>query len=323
MSSSNMPTAFSFLFLMDPYPTLNLETETSLALMTELLSRGHRVYWLEESDLYLDVGKPRGHVAEVTNVQPLVTGKRTDLPLETFSALLVRKDPPFDQQYLHLTLILDHLPPAMMQFNSVNALRNFNEKLLPLRWPELAPPTLVTANPAVIKDFIREHQVAVLKPLDDCSGRGVKRIQYDGETESRVNNYLTSLSGPSPYVIAQRFLPEVAKGDKRVYLVNGEPVGWVNRIPQPNNYLANIHRGAICEATSLSWAEKAAITRMAPFLVREGIFLAGIDFIGDYLTEVNITSPSAIRQINQAMNDRIEVKLVDGMLESLTLRLAA
>ncbi len=311
------PKAYRFLFLMDPYASLNLETETSLALITELLGRGHGVYWLEESGVFLADGVPHGKISEVTQVQPFITGPVITLPLEDFDALLLRKDPPFDLKYLHLTLMLDQLPARMLQFNSVRALRDFNEKLLPLRWPDLTPETLVTANSNLVLEFIEKHNTVILKPLDDCSGRGILRVQHGEITACQIESYKQSLATPSPYIMAQRFLTEVALGDKRIFLVAGEPVGWVNRIPQSGSFLANIHQGARCEATTLTEFESTAIERIAPFLRQQGIFFAGLDFIGSYLTEINITSPSAIRQISQVMNQKIEVKLVDRMFERL------
>ena len=316
-STRIQPKVYRFLFLMDPYVSLNLETETSLTLITELLGRGHKVYWLEESGIFLADGVPHGSIAEVAQVHPFETGQMVTLSLDDFDALLLRKDPPFDLQYLHLTLMLDQLPASMMQFNPVRALRDFNEKLLPLRWPDLTPETLVTANSNLVLDFIEKHHTVILKPLDDCSGRGILRVQHGEISACRIESYKQSLATASPYIMAQRFLTEVALGDKRIFVVAGEPVGWVNRVPQSGSFLANIHQGARCEATTLTEFEAMAIKRIAPFLRQQGIFFAGLDFIGSYLTEINITSPSAIRQINQVMNQKIEVKLVDRMLERL------
>ena len=305
---------YRFLFLMDPYPTLNLETETSLLLMNELLARGQSVFWLEASDVYLRGNRVYGRAAPVTRTQPLQRDVAADRPLEDFHALLVRKDPPFDQGYLQLTLLLDYLPISLVQFNAAAALRNFNEKLLPLRWPALSPPTLVSSSSREITTFLERHQRIVLKPLHDCSGRGIECVSRNEQAGSRIERYLSEHAATSSYVIAQRFLPEVADGDKRVYLVAGEPVGWVNRLPAADHFLANIHQGGRCEATGLTAFERRAVASVAPFLVEHGIFLAGLDFIGDHLTEINITSPSAIRQINQVMNTRLEAKLVDAML---------
>ncbi len=315
-----MQPRYRFLFLMDPADSLNPETETSLALMTELLNRGHCVYWMEESGLYLRDDRVHGRISRVTQTGPPRLTDPLESVIESFDAFLIRLDPPFDERYLHLTQILDYLPDNLLQFNSIEALRNYNEKLLPLRWPGLAPPTLVTASAEPILDFLHEHGTIVLKPLDDCSGRGIERMVTGESALQEIRRYLERLATRSTLIMVQPFLPEVRLGDKRVYLVEGEPVGWVNRIPRSGRFLANIHQGARCEATDLTSFEKMAIGRISSFLVREGIFLAGLDFIGNYLTEINITSPSAIRQINQVMHTRLESRVIDAMLGALSRR---
>ncbi len=315
-----MSSRYRFLFLMDPYSRLNLETETSLLLMKELLSRDHQVFWLEASGLYLKDDALYGEVSRVSQVTPLHVGVSLVSSLDEFDALLIRKDPPFDQSYLHLTLLFEHLSDRPLQFNSSASLRNFNEKLLPLLWPDLAAPTLVSADERQIHEFLALHKTIILKPLDDCSGKGIERISLDRRASEIIHRYMKSLTAVSPFIMAQRFLQEVHEGDKRVYLVNGEAIGWVNRIPRRGQYLANIHQGATCEATRLTGFEKDVIHRISPFLVKEGIFFAGLDFIGDHLTEVNITSPSAICQINQVMNERLEVPMVDAMVNALDAR---
>jgi glutathione synthase len=284
-----------FLFIMDPGETLNLETETSLLLMQELIRRGHSAYWIQQEELALVHDQPMGMVSRVTSAEPLVRTDLAWLSLNLFDAVLVRKDPPFDTDYLQLTLILDYLDPAVAQFNEVKALREFNEKMLPLRWPDFTPPTLISMNAEQIERFAIEHHSLVLKPLNDCSGRGILKVDWDD-------------------------LPAVSRGDKRVYLVNGRPLGMVNRIPQPGSYLANIHQGAKSVATQLSARENYIIRNIAPFLREHGIMLAGADFIGGYLTELNITSPSAVRQINQVSGEAVQVGIVDAMLEKIARR---
>ena len=204
----------------------------------------------------------------------------------------------------------------MAQFNDVKALRNFNEKMLPLRWPEFTPPTLITMNKKQLEQFTVEHRSLVLKPLNDCSGRGISRIDWDkrGDFREQIAEALIDADGKARFLVAQKFLPAVTQGDKRVYLVNGNPVGAVNRIPKPGSYLANIHQGARCEHAELSARETHIINTIAPFLLEHGIFLAGADFIDGYLTELNITSPSAIRQINEVSGDQMQQRIVDAML---------
>ena len=285
--------------------------------MQDLVERGYRVYWLQQEDLALAHNQPMGLVFPVTGTKPLQRTEPAWSNLNQFDAVLVRKDPPFDTEYLQLTLILDHLDPNVAQFNDVKALRNFNEKMLPLRWPEFTPPTLVTMNAEQLERFAIAHQSMVLKPLNDCSGRGVSKISFDdrGEFRKQISEALTDIEGKPRFMVAQKFLEAVNQGDKRVYLVNGEPLGMVNRIPQPGSYLANIHQGANCVPAHLSARENHIVRSIAPFLREQGIFLAGADFIGGYLTELNITSPSAIRQINEVSGKQVQHRIVDMMLE--------
>ena len=311
-----MNTSSRFLFVMDPLETLNFETETSLLLMQELIERGQGAYWLQQEDIALVHDQPMGLVSPVTGTDPLELAGPRWLNLSSFDAVLVRKDPPFDTEYLQLTLILDHLDADVAQFNDVKALRDFNEKMLPLHWPEFTPPTLITMNAEQLESFTTEHRSVVLKPLNDCSGRGISKIDWDeyGDFRAQIGEALTGLNGNGRFLLAQKYLPAVSQGDKRVYLVNGEPGGMVNRVPLPGSYLANIHQGAQCEPAQLSDAETHIVKTIAPFLLDHGIFLAGADFIDGYLTELNITSPSAIRQINEVSGEQVQIKIVDAML---------
>ncbi len=311
-----MTSTAKFLFIMDPPETLNLETETSLLLMQELIERQHRVFWAQQEDIALFHDQPMGRVSGVTSAEPLRRMQSSWMNLNDFDAVLVRKDPPFDTTYLQLTLILDHLDRRVAQFNDAKALRNFNEKILPLRWPGFSPPTLVSMNLDQLAGFAREHRTIVLKPLNDCSGRDIRKVTFDDEGEFRVQleRAMLDAQGHPRFLLAQKFLPAVSHGDKRVYLVNGEPCGLVNRIPGQGGFLANIHQGAICVPGTLSAREDQIIATIAPFLRDHGIFLAGADFIGGYLTELNITSPSALRQINEVSRADVHRRVVDAML---------
>jgi glutathione synthase len=314
-----MNNSAQILFIMDPSHQLNLETETSLLLMQELLQRGQAVYWLQQEGLVLKQDQVMGKVQKVTGIEPLQRTEPVWTHLDLFDAVLVRKDPPFDTGFLQLTQMLDFLDPRVAQFNDVKALREFNEKILPLRWPEFTPPTLISMDAEQIAEFAEEHQSIVLKPLNDCSGRGILKIETDetGLFREQIKSTLLDSSGNSQYLTAQKFLPSVKQGDKRVYLLDGVPVGSVNRIPQAGAFLANIHQGARCGATELTDRESHIIESIAPFLRRKGILLAGADFIGNYLTELNITSPSAVRQINQVNEVSIHRTIVDAMLRKI------
>lgn len=312
-------TTARFLFVMDPYESLNLETETSLLLMQALIDRGQAVFYLPWQDVGLIDGSPIGRVHAVRHAEPYRSSASTWMDLNRFDVVVTRKDPPFDGGYLHLTLILDHLDPKVLQINEVDALRTFNEKLLPLRWPSFAPPTVVSMNAERLADFTAAHREVVLKPLDDCSGRGISKLAWDeqGAFRAEIDEALSDPNGKPRYLLAQKYLGEVKKGDKRVFLVNGDPVGVVNRIPAPGQFLANIHQGAMCRPAGLGDRERRIIDTIKPFLIDHGIFLAGADFIGGYLTELNITSPSALRQINEVTGGALEYRIVDAMLARL------
>lgn len=305
----------TWLFVMDAYETLNLETETSLLLMEALIARGQRVLWTEMHGVYLDQANLRAGVREVRSARPLTLLPPEDISLSTIDAILVRKDPPFDSSYLHLTYLLGHLDAGIAQFNNVAALRNLNEKLLPLRWPHLTPPTITTMSMAAALGFLGEHKEIVVKPLDDCSGRGILRISSEDEDPRAVlAEAFADQSGAPRYLIAQAFLPAVREGDKRVFLLDGRAIGAVNRVPAKDSFLANIHQGALCEAAELTDVENSAIAEVGPFLKSEGVLLAGVDFIGGLITEINLTSPSALRQINAVSGIELEQKVVDEMI---------
>ncbi len=308
----------SFLFIMDPAETLIYETETSLLLMDELIARGVSVYWAEAEDLILRQNTLQVRARKVLAATPLTLEAPAEMWTGDFSGIVPRTDPPVNEAFLHLTYLLDFVPGHVHQFNRVEALRDLNEKLLPLHWPDLVPPTLTTMNADAVEAFIEEHGTVVLKPLGDCSGRGIERVSTsESGWREKVRAFVGA--GDIPRTVqAQVFLHAVAAGDKRVFLLNGKPIGAVNRVPRSDSYLANIHQGARVEATELITREQEAIARIAPMLERRGLMLVGADFIGGYLTELNITSPSAVRQINTVMGARLERDIVDAMLEAVS-----
>ena len=312
------PAQYLMGFLMDPYQTLNLETDTSLLCIDELQRRGHRVFWLETANLDLVNGELQAGLREVLATSPLRLGAEESGPLSRLDGLLIRKDPPFDDSYLHLTYLLDFLPPGVVCVNSPRALRNINEKLATFHWPAYCPDSLVTFNPNRLLSFARRYQRILVKPLDECSGRGIRFFNgADPDLASQLVDVMRSIDGRQRYMLAQEYLPAVSAGDKRVYLLGQQPVGWVNRIPAPGSDLANIHQGARCEATELTNHEREVCTQVGQWLLAQGVLLAGLDFIGGRLTEINVTSPSAVRQINAVMQVKLEIQLVDGLLESL------
>jgi glutathione synthase len=306
------------LFVMDPIEVLIVETETSLLLIGEAGRRGHRCAVAHLGDLYLADRTARARTRAIAledeaRPHPRL-GSDEDRALEDFDLVLMRKDPPVDVDYLNGLTILEPAAGAVPVINDPAGLRASNEKLLPLEVPGAAAPSLVSADPRVVAEFVREHEDVVVKPLNEFSGHGIVRYSTrDSDLDADSVGGLATHDGK--HVLVQRFLPEVVRGDKRVFVVAGEPIGWVNRLPRAGSFRANIHQGARVEATELTGRERELIEAFAPILAARGLDLAGFDFIGDYVTEINVTSPSALRQINQVMGERLERRVVDWLEE--------
>lgn len=304
--------------MMDPIEVLIVETETSLLLIGEAGRRGHRCALAHLGDLYLADRTARARtrpIAVEDETRPHAQlGSDEDRALDGFDLVMMRKDPPVDVDYLNSLMILEPAAEAVPVINDPAGLRGSNEKLLPLEVPGAAAPSVVTADPRVVAEFVREHEDVVVKPLNEFSGHGIARYSTrDSDLDAESVGGLATHEGR--HVLVQRFLPEVVNGDKRVFVVAGEPLGWVNRLPRAGSFRANIHQGARVEATSLTKRERELIEAFAPILAARGLELAGFDFIGEYVTEINVTSPSALRQINQVMGERLERKLVDWLEE--------
>lgn len=306
--------ALELLFVIDPLEALILETETSLLLISEARRRGHAVRIAYARDLYLRGRESRGRVRGIEIGEDSGTPRRVGAPedrsLDSFDLVLMRKDPPVDVEYHNALTVLAPARETVPVVNDPVGLARSNEKLLPLEVPGAAPPSIVTADPEVVAEFAREHEDVVVKPLNEFSGHGITRLSIHGSAlDPEAIGALSAHDGR--HVVVQKFLSEVERGDKRVFVVDGEPLGWVNRIPRPGSFRANIHQGASVEATELTDREREIIAAAKPVLAARGLELAGFDFIGGWLTEINVTSPSALRQIDRVMEARLEKPLMD------------
>ena len=306
------------LFVMDPIEVLIVETETSLLLIAEAGRRGHHCAVAHLGDLYLAGRTARARIRPITveeDTRPHARiGPDQDRGLDSFDLVMMRKDPPVDVDYLNSLMILEPAAETVPVINDPAGLRGSNEKLLPLEVPGAAAPSVVSADPRVVAEFVREHEDVVVKPLNEFSGHGIVRYSTrDSDLDAESVGGLATHEGR--HVLVQRFLPEVVNGDKRVLVIEGEPLGWVNRLPRAGSFRANIHQGARVEATELTRRERELIEAFAPILAARGLALSGFDFIGEYVTEINVTSPSALRQINQVMGERLEGKVLDWMEE--------
>lgn len=309
-----MPTGIEILFVIDPLEALILETETSLLLMSEAAQRGHTPWITYLRELYLadSIARTRARpIAIDESVCPFYRlGRAEDRAVDSFDIVLMRKDPPVDIDYHNALAILARAQEAVPILNDPVGMGRSNEKLLPLEIPGAAPASVVTADPEIAAAFVREHGDVVLKPLNEYSGHGIRRVRVP---ESAYDTgILESLAAqPGRHVLLQRFLPEVERGDKRVLVLDGEPLGWVNRVPRPGSFYANIHQGAVVEATDLTDRERELVREARPLLAARGLEITGFDFIGGWLTEINFTSPSALRQIDEVMQSHLESRVVD------------
>jgi glutathione synthase len=307
---------------MDAFARLDVATDSTLCLMRAAYERDYRLFVYQPADLRsVSDGKAgricaRGawvtHWQDATRVPEL--GAEEVLDLSLIDVLLMRQDPPFDMAYVTATYLLELLPPHVLFVNHPRAVRDAPEKIFIARYPHLQPPTLIATESAAIRAFAQEHGTLVLKPLYGFGASGVIMLNPDDPT-ALLEGYRHEQNG-LPF-IAQKFLPQVAAGDKRVLLLDGQILGTVNRVPQPGAFLANLHAGGRAEATAVTPQEKALVMEFAGDLAARGIFLAGVDIIGDKITEINVTCPSTIVDANQANGlqgaARLEEKFWDAV----------
>ena len=281
---------------MDPIESIRIETDTSFAMGLEAQSRGHDIFVYDPRDLSLVEGRlfARGRRAELRPVKGdhAVCGPVERIALDTVDVVLMRQDPPFDLAYITATHLLELLPPSTLVVNDPAGVRNAPEKLLVAGFPELMPPTLISRDAAEIADFRARHKDIVVKPLFGHGGAGVFRIGPDDPNLGSLLELMLA-RGREPLMI-QRFLPEIAQGDKRILLIEGEPLGLINRLPGDNSIRSNLAAGGRAEAIELSARDREICAAIGPTLRKMGLIFTGIDVIGGCLTEINVTSPTGL-----------------------------
>ncbi|GAB0147711.1 MULTISPECIES: glutathione synthase [unclassified Marichromatium] len=310
--------------VMDPIGSINTKKDSSLAMLLAAQRRGWRPWYMELGDLALDGDRALGRMRplEVRDdpADWYTLGEPEVRPLGALDALLMRKDPPFDMEYVFSTYLLEHAQAAgCLVVNDPRSLRDANEKLFTARFPQCTPPTLVTASATDIRAFLGHHGEIVLKPLDGMGGASVFRVGAHDPNLGVIIETLT-LHGRR-YCMAQRYLPEIADGDKRILMVDGEPVPYcLARIPAPGESRGNLAAGASAEARALSERERWIAAQVGPELRARGILFAGLDVIGDHLTEINVTSPTCIRELDAAHGLDIAGALMDRIAARLDAR---
>lgn len=301
-------------FIMDPFERLDaIDEDTSCCLIMECLRRGHQVFYLQIKDLQLRQGKVLATLRRVMRKEGdrflLANPELTDL--NTLQVIFIRKDPPFNQDYLYSTYILDQISSSTLLINHSGGIRGANEKLYVLNFPLFAPRSIVSKRLEDLKEFL--FQVGgkmVVKPLNECSGRGVMYLQQE---DVNLNSLLeVTTQGEQTFVMAQEYLSRVRKeGDKRILMLEGKPLGAMCRIPPPDDYRANIHRGAKFARARINPQDEKICSYLAPRLISDGIYFAGIDVIGGKLVEINVTSPAGVPEINRLSQDYLEKRIID------------
>jgi glutathione synthase len=284
---------------MDPIESLNIEADSTFALMLAGEARGHKFCYYDVRDLVLEAGTLRA-LARPVSVRRragdhFTAGAPEWLDLATMDVILMRQDPPFDMAYITATHLLEHIHPRTLVVNDPRAVRDAPEKLLVTHFPDLMPPTLVAWNREAIRGFRAAHRDIIVKPLYGNGGAGVFHIRPDDENFAALLEWHFATSREP--LMVQRYEPAVRAGDKRIILVDGEPMGAINRVPAAGEARSNMHVGGRPEAATLTARDREICARIGPMLRERGLIFVGIDVIGDWLTEINVTSPTGLQEI--------------------------
>lgn len=290
-------------FLADPLSTFKTYKDSTYAMMVEAVKRGHAIYAFEQKDMALESGIVTANVVRVTLTGDDKDWYRASAPaamfLSEFDAILLRKDPPFDMEYIYTTYLLEMAEKQGARvFNKPQAIRDHNEKLAIAQFSQFTSPTLVTRDASRLRAFHEEHQDVILKPLDGMGGAGIFRVRQDGLNLGSVVETLTDNGHRT--IMIQRFIPEIVAGDKRVLVIGGKVVPFsLARIPQGSEVRGNLAAGGVGVAQPLTARDREIGETLGPVLSQRGLLLVGLDVIGDYLTEVNVTSPTCFQEIKQ------------------------
>ena len=300
---------------MDPVQSINIKGDSTFALKLEAQRRGHSLFYYETKSLALRDGRlfASGHVIQVRD-EPgnhVTLSERERVNLGTFDVVLMRQDPPFDLAYITATHLLEHIHPKTLVVNDPIHVRNAPEKLYVTHYHDLMPPTLVTRDIVEVAAFRSEFGDIVVKPLFGNGGVAVFRLRKDDENFAPLME-LFSLMAREPFMV-QRYLPEVRKGDKRIILVDGIVAGAINRVPAEGENRSNMHVGGRPEPADLTKREREICERIGPDLKERGLIFVGIDVIGGYLTEINVTSPTGIREVSRFGGNDIAAMIWDAI----------
>jgi glutathione synthase len=304
------------LFVMDPMARLQIAGDSTFAIMLAAQTRQHELWFCEPRHLSLEHNQAVARAWPVTvrrvTGDHYLLGPQETVPLRSCDVVFMRKDPPFDLDYYFSTLMLERARGQTLIINDPRGLREQNEKLAVLEYPELTPPSIVTREATRLRSFLAEQGgEMVVKPLDASGGFGVFHVRKGDPNTGAILEQATNLG--RRWTMAQRYLPEVRKGDKRILLVDGEPLCAVLRVPAPDDARGNLHVGAKPMATKLDERDTAIVNALGPRLRERGHFFVGLDVIGGWLTEINVTSPTGILEANVLYNESYETRVVERL----------
>ncbi len=305
---------------MDPIESVDVNADTSFDMALEAFGRGHEVWVYHPRALQLNGADVLARARRAETLarrqgEHAALAAPETVDLRSMDALLVRQDPPFDMAYITAAQILERLAPDVLVLNDPRAIRDAPEKLFVTEFLDLTPPTLITSDADAVRAFRAEHGDMILKPLYGNGGAGVFRVKPDdGNFNALLELFELTFREP---MIAQKFLPAVTTGDKRIILLDGEAVGAINRVPAPGEARSNMHVGGRAEAVEMSARDREICERIGPALSERGLVFAGIDVIGDWLTEINVTSPTGVQEVRRFGGADISALFIDWIEKKL------
>ncbi len=307
--------------VMDPISNISYNKDTTLALLLAAKERGWELFYMEPSDLFLNHGAPQAVVRSLSvYADPghwFDLGEPVTIGLEELSVVLMRKDPPFDTEYIYSTYILEAAERlGTLIANKPQSLRDCNEKIFATQFPQCCPPLLVSRNSKQLRAFHKQHQDVIFKPLDGMGGSGIFRCKPDDANVGVILEMLTDFD--QHLIMAQRYIPDITNGDKRILVIDGEPIPYaLARIPAEGETRGNLAAGGSGVAQPLTDHDRWIVSQVAPTLKEKGLLFVGLDVIGEYLTEINVTSPTCAREIDKAFDTRIGDKLMSAIEKRL------